>query len=86
MLIVEIRLYFLLLQLHFDLTPNLAHFEVRVHLYNFHLLLFMCVEIIFVEAYPVEYAKYDEPDIVLFDLLFDPIDKVGLHASFREVL
>lgn len=53
---VSERIY-LLLQLLFDVRPDLADFEVRVHLDYLNFLLFGGMQIIFGETCAVENAK-----------------------------
>lgn len=45
---------FLLLELLLDVAPDLAHLEVRVHLDHLQLLLFVGVQVVSGEAYPVQ--------------------------------
>lgn len=47
---------------------------MRVHLNNLHLLLLVCIEIVFVESDPVQDAKNNEPDIILLDFFFDSVN------------
>ncbi len=57
-----------------------------VHLHHFHLLLFMCIQIVFVEPNPVKNAENYESNVVLFHFLLDPIDQVSLHPCLCQIL
>lgn len=73
-LVVEGRVDFLLFEMQPDLGPDFSDLEVRVHLDDFHLLLFLCVEVVLVEAYSVQDAENDQTDVVLLDLFLDSVD------------
>lgn len=86
MSVIKSWLNVFLFQLKFDLGPYLANLKMRVHLDDFHLLLFMSVEIVFVKANAVQNAKNNEPDVIFLDLLFDSVNQICLHTSFSQVL
>jgi hypothetical protein len=74
MFIIKGRLYFLVPELYFYLVPDFSDFEVWVHLDYLHLLLLMGVEIVLVEANTVKDTEYYEANVILLDLLSDPVD------------
>jgi hypothetical protein len=74
MFIIKGRLYFLIPKLYFYLVPDFSDFEVWVHLDYLHLLLLMGVEIVLVEANTVKDTEYYEANVILLDLLSDPVD------------
>lgn len=76
----------LVFELKSNLGPYFANFEVWVHLDDLHLLLFMCVQVVFVETNPVKNAENDQPDVVLLNFFLDPVDQVSLHTCFSQVL
>ncbi len=86
MLVVLCRLDILTFELELDLRPDLSNLEMRVHLHNFHLLLFMRVQVVLIKSNPVKNAKNDESDVVLLHLLLDPIHQVSLHACLGQIL
>ncbi len=57
-----------------DLGPDFTNFEMRVHLDDLHLLLFVCIKIVLVKTNPVKNAENDQSYIVLLNFLLDPID------------
>lgn len=86
MSVIKSWLNVFLFQLKFDLGPYLANLKMRVHLDDFHLLLFMSVQIVFVKADAVQNAKNNEPNIIFLDLLFDSVNQICLHTCFSQVL
>lgn len=73
-LVVEGRVDFLLFEMQPDLGPDFSDLEVRVHLDDFHLLLFLGVEVVLIEADSVQDAENDQADVVLLDLFLDSVD------------
>lgn len=84
-LVVCCRLDALLPQPTLDLAPNLPHFEVRVQLNDFHLLLLHRVELVFAEPHSVQDTEYSYPEIALAHYLFYPVHQVGFCACRRKV-
>lgn len=80
MSVIKCWLNILLFKLKFDLWPNFTNFEMRVHLNDFHLLLLVSVQIIFIESNSVQNAENYESNIVLLDFFFDSVDQICFHS------
>jgi hypothetical protein len=63
----------LLLQLPLDISPNLPHLEVGIHLDYLEFLLLVGVQIISCESYSVKNRKNNQSNIILLDLLTNSI-------------
>jgi hypothetical protein len=59
------------MELLFNITPDLADLEVRIHLDDLNLLLLISMQIILRKACPVKNTKHDCSQIVLCHLLFN---------------
>lgn len=76
----------LLFQLMPNFSPNLSHFEVRVHLNHLEFLLFVGVQIIDGESDSVENRKNYESNIILLHLLTDAINQISFGPSLCQIL
>jgi hypothetical protein len=85
MFVIFSRRDVLLLQLLLDVSPDLAHFEVRIHLNHFQFLLLISIEVISGESHSIQNRKYDQSDIILLDLLSDPIHQISLCSGFSQI-
>ncbi len=86
MLVVFSWGYLLLLKLLLNVSPNLAHFEVGIHLNNFQFLLLVSVEVVSGESHSIKYREDDQSDIILLDFLSDPIHQISFCSGFSQIL
>ena len=68
-----------------DISPDLSHLEVRVHLDNLQFLLFLGSEVVSTKAHPIKHREDYQSDIILLNLLPDAVDEVGFCACFCEI-
>lgn len=85
MFIIECWLNVYLFELKFDLRPDFAYFEMWIHLDDLHLLLFMSIQIIFVEADSIQNTEDNQPDIIFFNLFLDSVNKISFHSSLGQI-
>ena len=83
--VVEGWFQIFLFELESDLGPYFSDFEMGIHLHNFHFLLLLGIEIIFVEPDSVQDTENNKSDIIVFHLIFDSVDEVGFHAGLGEI-
>ena len=76
--VVTCWLYVQVVKLLVDVLPDLAILQERVQLDDLHDLLFACVELMKVEADPVESAKDGRSQVVVLDNLVEDVADVGL--------